>query len=326
MNGSPVTAGLFANWLDDVKAAFLEFIGTTTFLLLAFGGIQAASPEIETSSGAGTSNVIHNMYIALSMGFSLLIAVWIFYRASGGVFNPNISLALFLVGIIGPLRFVLYCIAQLVGGIVAAALVLALTPGTLQSVTFLAPGVNPAQGVFIEMFITAALVLAVLMMAAEKHAVTPFAPVGIGLTLFACQLWAVYYTGAAMNVARAFGPAVVTGFPHGTHWVYWVGDGLGSLLGAALYIILKQNRYWLLTPGQDTTDPSQSPIVPLQDGVSVGRRSGSRSSRRSGSSRRRSTADDTSRREKDAIARANGDAGTANVSSHGRTRVNDSPV
>lgn len=134
MTRPPIIAGMLANWLDDVKAALLEFVGTTTFLLLAFGGVQAASSEMDSTSGAGTNNVIHVMYIALAMGFSLLISVWIFYRASGGVFNPNVSLALFLTGVVGPLRFVLYCIAQLIGGIVAAALVLALTPGRLQSV------------------------------------------------------------------------------------------------------------------------------------------------------------------------------------------------
>ena len=119
-------------WHDDVKAAILEFVGTTLFLLLAFGGIQAAKEEMN-GSPTPPSALLHDLYIAFSMGFSLLIAVWIFYRASGGVFNPNISLALFLHGIIGPLRFVLYCIAQLVGGIAAAAIVHALTPGPLLS-------------------------------------------------------------------------------------------------------------------------------------------------------------------------------------------------
>ncbi|KZT64590.1 aquaporin-like protein [Daedalea quercina L-15889] len=228
----------FDNWHADVKAASLEFVGTTFFLLLAFGGIQAAKAEMN-SSPSMPSVLLHDLYISLSLGFSLLISVWIFYRASGGVFNPNISLALFLNGIIGPLRFVLYCIAQLAGGIVAAAIVLALTPGPLLSNTVLADGVNVAQGVFIEMFITAALVLSVLMLAAEKHAATPFAPVGIGLTSFVCHLWGVYYTCGAMNVARAFGPAVVTRFPYSTQWVYWVGDGLGSLLATALYILFK---------------------------------------------------------------------------------------
>ena len=81
--------------------------------------------------------------------------------------------------------------------------------------------------------------------------------VGIGLTLFICELFAVYYTGGACNTARAFGPAAVTGFPHGSHWVvretlcslhavadlagqYWVGPGIGSLFAAAFYALLKQ--------------------------------------------------------------------------------------
>jgi hypothetical protein len=81
------------------------------------------------------------------------------------------------------------------------------------------PGVNNAQAVFIEMFITAALCLAVLMLGAEKHEATPFAPVGVGLTLFACHLFALFFTGASMNTARAFGPAVVTGFPDSRHWI-----------------------------------------------------------------------------------------------------------
>ena len=123
---------LFDNWQADVKAAILEFLGTTFFLLLAFGGIQAAEAELAMDPSA-PSAILHDLYIALSMGFSLLISVWIFYRASGGVFNPNISLALFLNGVIGPLRFVLYCFAQLTGGIAAAAIVLALTPGPLLS-------------------------------------------------------------------------------------------------------------------------------------------------------------------------------------------------
>jgi aquaporin related protein len=70
-------------------------------------------------------------YISLSMGFSLLVSAWLFYRATGGVFNPNITLSLLLIGAIGPVRFVLYTIAQLVGSIAASSLVLALLPGPL---------------------------------------------------------------------------------------------------------------------------------------------------------------------------------------------------
>jgi len=106
----------------DVKAASFEFVGTTTFLLLAFGGVQAAhdvqGPALEQT-----------LYIATSFGLSLLVSAWFFFRATGGLFNPEVSLALRLAGCIGPMRFILYCIAQLTGAIAAAAIVLSLTPG-----------------------------------------------------------------------------------------------------------------------------------------------------------------------------------------------------
>ena len=65
------------------------------------------------------------------MGLSLLITAWLFYRVTGGLFNPNITLALFLVGVVGPVRFVLFCVAQMVGAIAASAIVYGLTPGPL---------------------------------------------------------------------------------------------------------------------------------------------------------------------------------------------------
>jgi aquaporin related protein len=182
----------------DLKAASFEFVGTTVFLLLAFGGVQASN-DVEGSVLEQT------LYIATSFGLSLLVSAWFFFRATGGLFNPDVSLALLLAGCIGPMRFILYCVAQLTGAIAAAGIVLALTPGRLSykyvsrtvipnshrsnlplqpiGLTFIllspvpAPNINLAQGVFIEMFITAALCLAVLMLAAEKHSSTPFAPV-----------------------------------------------------------------------------------------------------------------------------------------------------
>ncbi|KAJ2994993.1 hypothetical protein NUW54_g7462 [Trametes sanguinea] len=121
----------FATIKDDICAALLEYAGTTFFLLLAYGGVQASSSE--AASSAQSSNIERIMYISLSFGFSLLASVWLFYRVTGGLFNPDVSLALLLTGVIGPVRFVLYCIAQLVGGITAAAIIYALTPGPLAS-------------------------------------------------------------------------------------------------------------------------------------------------------------------------------------------------
>ncbi|KAF7967821.1 hypothetical protein HWV62_17507 [Athelia sp. TMB] len=248
----------FKNIRQDLQAALVEFVGTTFFLLLGLGGIQSTTAAI-ASAGGSTSTLELTVYISTCMGFSLLVSAWLFFRITGGLFNPNVALSLMLVGILPPVRFVLYCIAELLGSIAASALIMALNPGPLSVNTILQADINVAQGVFIEMFITTALVLAVLMLAEEKHTATPFAPIGIGLTAFAAHLWATWYTGASMNTARSFGPAVVTGFPDSKHWVYWVGPCLGSFVGSAFYAILKHYKYWQFNPNQCATDSHLSP-------------------------------------------------------------------
>lgn len=118
---------LFANIKQDFCGALLEFVGTFFFLTLAFGGVQATTSA--GSVGQPAPNMLNVLIASMSFGFSLLISAWLFYRITGGLFNPNVTLALFLVGCIGPVRFVLFCIAQLGGAIAAAAVVLALSPG-----------------------------------------------------------------------------------------------------------------------------------------------------------------------------------------------------
>jgi aquaporin related protein len=262
----------FASFRADVVAAFIEFFGTMMFLLIGLGGVQAAATSnsaalaaaVTQNGGAQSINTVASiqqlLYAAVSMGLALLATVWMFYRVTGGVFNPAVSFTLFLVGAIGPVRFVLYFVAQMAGAIAASAILAGLLPGPLAVTPSLGANTTKAQGLFIEMFITAALCLAVLMLAVEKHKATPLAPVAIGLTLFGCHMFALVYTGAGMNSARAFGPAVITGF-NDDHWIYWVGPFLGSLLATAVYFLLHFIDYWQLNPGQDTDAPESSPII-----------------------------------------------------------------
>ena len=115
------THTLFANIKTDLCGALLEFVGTFFFLTLAFGGAQATTAA--GGVGPAAPNALNVFINSVSGGFSLLVATWLFYRVSGAVFNPNVSLALFLTGVIGPVRFVLYCIAQLAGSIAAAGVI-----------------------------------------------------------------------------------------------------------------------------------------------------------------------------------------------------------
>jgi len=93
-----------------------------------------------------------------------------------------------------------------------------------------------------------------LLLAVEKSKATFLAPVCIGLALFIAELSSVYYTGGSLNPARTFGPCVVTRKFTGSHWIYWLGPVLGSLLAVGFYRLLKVLEYSTANPAQDFDD------------------------------------------------------------------------
>lgn len=249
----------------DLLASVTEYFGTTIFLLMGLGGIQAAAMSNQAAERASrnpstneVASVSQLMYIATSMALALLASSWTFFRISGSVFNPNVAIALVMTGALKPLRFFLYVIAEILAGITASGILHAILPGTLSVGCSLGLGTKVWQGLLIEAILTAILSLTVLFLAVEKHRATPYAPVAIGLVLFATHLVGVVFTGAAVNSARAFGPDVITGFKH-YHWIYWIGPSLGSIVAAMLYLFLKSVDYEVLNPKQDSDRGEDSP-------------------------------------------------------------------
>ena len=167
-----------------------------------------------------------------------------------------------LTGSLPAIRGLFLLPAEILGGIVAAALVDCMFPGDINVVqTNLAPGVSEARGVFIEMFLTCLLLFTIHMLAAEKSKATFIAPVGIGLSLFVAELAGVFYTGGSLNPARSFGPAVVAGSFTPYHWIYWIGPALGSLVTAGYFRFVKAMNYEQVNPGQDSADGDFSGMV-----------------------------------------------------------------
>ncbi|OJJ50651.1 hypothetical protein ASPZODRAFT_148119 [Penicilliopsis zonata CBS 506.65] len=237
---------------NNLVAVVGEFVGTFLFLFFSFAGTQVSNtPAPAEGAPPNTSNLL---YSALSFGFALTVNVWAFYRVTGGLFNPAVTLALTLVGGISVLRAVLLVPTQLLAGIAAAGVVSALFPGPANFGTSLGGGASISQGLFIEMFLTAQLIFIIIMLAVVKHKSTYLAPVGIGLTFFVTEMIGDYYTGGSLNPARSLGPAVINrNFP-GYHWIYWVGPGLGSLLACGFYGLLQLFHYHTVNPGQDFND------------------------------------------------------------------------
>ncbi|KIW35609.1 uncharacterized protein PV07_02295 [Cladophialophora immunda] len=247
-----------------------EFVGTFLFLFFAFAGTQVANTPQTVTGNTSTDlpqgpNPVQLLYISLCFGFSLAVNAWIFFRISGGLFNPAVTLGLCLIGAVPFIRGALVFIAQMLGAIASAGVVKALFPGPLAVTTSLSGGTNKAQGLFIEMFLTAQLVFTIFMLAAEKHKGTFLAPVGIGLSLFIAELAGVYYTGGSLNPARSFGPCVANHSFPSEHWIYWVGPLLGSLLAAGFFWFIKSCEYQTANPGQDFDDLEASAYNPEED-------------------------------------------------------------
>lgn len=137
--------------------------------------------------------------------FSLAVNAWVFFRISGGLFNPAVTLGLFLCGAISWYRSIILCIVQFVAAIAAAGISQVVVPGGINARTKLGSNCSLAQGFFIEMFCTSLLMFAIYMLAGEKHKATFIAPVGIGLALFLAELFATGLTGGSLNPARTLG-------------------------------------------------------------------------------------------------------------------------
>jgi aquaporin Z len=176
--------------------------------------------------------------IALAYGLTLAVGVTATMAISGGHLNPAVTAAMLAIRRIDLKTAGLYIAAQLLGAVLAAVALKMLLPGGVTKVLALGtPAITASitlgKAIAIEAFLTFFLMSAVL-----GTAVSPEAPktggFGIGLTLLIAVLFGGPLTGAALNPARAFGPALVSG-----QWisqgVYWVGPLLGALVAAFLW-------------------------------------------------------------------------------------------
>ena len=176
--------------------------------------------------------------IALAQAVVLAVMVSATMTISGGHLNPAVTLGLLVTRRIGLVPAAAYIVTQLAAAAAAALLVQSLLPATaaraaLLGVPVIASTVTLGQAIGIELVLTF-----FLMSAVYGTVVSPDAPrvagFGVGLVLLFDILVGGPLTGAAMNPARAFGPALVSG-QWVAHGVYWVGPIAGAILAALLW-------------------------------------------------------------------------------------------
>jgi MIP family channel proteins len=164
---------------------------------------------------------------------------------SGGHYNPAVTVALFLGGKIGLVKSAGYIIAQLLGAVVAALVLKEIFDDSIADLAAAIPAVNyassqdgiivgRANALCLEIVTTFFLVYVICGTAVDSRGPHAIASLAIGLTITMDILIAGPLTGAAMNPARHFGPALVEGEWKDT-WIYWVGPIIGGGLASIVH-------------------------------------------------------------------------------------------
>jgi aquaporin NIP len=205
-----------------------EAVGT--FMLVAIGPGAAA---VDVWSRGAVSHV----GVALAFGTVILAAVYGVGHVSGAHLNPAVTTGFWLAGRLPGADLLPYIGAQLIGATAAALGIKAvLGVAAVGAVTVPAIGVLSAAGV--EVVLTFALMLVVMAVATDSRVAGVVAGLAVGATVTADALAGGPLTGASMNPARSFGPALAAGV-WTAHWVYWLAPLTGAALAVAVYDYLR---------------------------------------------------------------------------------------
>ncbi|MBA2292459.1 MAG: aquaporin [Gemmatimonadales bacterium] len=212
-----------------VHRAIAEIYGT--FALVFFGcGIVVMDSFPGARVGLMSIALVHALVVSVAVSSTIYI--------SGAHFNPAVTLGMLSVRRIPAFDAVVYIAAQLAGALLGAFAVTALLPGAVgRLVAWGTPLINSAvtmkSAIAIEALLTFFLMSAVMGTAGTSRA-PRIGGFGIGLTLFFAIMVGGPLTGAALNPARAFGPAVMSG-TWAAQVVFWIGPIVGAVVAALLW-------------------------------------------------------------------------------------------
>lgn len=226
-----------------MKKYLAEMVGTMVLVLMGCGAAVSlgCDPVNNQASVVGT---------ALAFGLSVVAMAYTIGGISGCHINPAITLGVLLSGRMSGKDAGMYMLFQVIGGILGAAILYAITTsagltGTgandLQAIDGAGDTVSLAGGFLAEMFFTCVFVLVVLGATAKTNGATNnFAGLAIGLSLVLVHLVCIRYTGTSVNPARSIGPALFQGGTALSNlWIFIVAPLVGGALAAGVWKIIE---------------------------------------------------------------------------------------
>jgi aquaporin Z len=210
----------------NTRKYLAELLGTFLFFSIGLSSFQAVL-------ALGDAKAPLMVVVPLGFGLGLLAAIFTFGHISGGHFNPAVTVAMVVDRRMSAMDATGYIVAQLIGAIGAAALILVL----FNQAAVVSTGTHPGNGfddikaLILETVLTTIFLLVILT--STKHA-SSLAALAIPLTLVGIHLAAIPFTGASVNPVRSIAPALVGGDLTDL-WVYLVGPILGGIIAALIY-------------------------------------------------------------------------------------------
>ncbi len=221
-----------------MKKYLAEMVGTFVLTFLGCGTAVALGCGSDTASIVGT---------AMAFGLSVIAMAYTIGGISGCHINPAITLGVFLSGRMNAKDCGMYMVFQVIGAVIAAALlafIVSTDPGlviTTSTGANACASSNIINGLVVEIVLTALFVLVVLGATSKTNGATNnFAGLAIGLTLILIHLVGIHYTGTSVNPARSIGPALFEGGAALSQlWVFIVGPFVGGALAAGIWKMIE---------------------------------------------------------------------------------------
>ena len=211
------------------RRALAEGIGT---FALVFVGCGAIVTDLERDGALGVVG------IGLAFFLVLLAAIASLGHVSGAHFNPGVSLSFFLTRHLPARELAAYVAAQLVAAALAALLLLVIWPGHPADLGATTPSIAGGRAFVVELVLTAFLMLVIMSVATDTRAIGAPAALAIAASVGLAAIAFGPLTGASLNTARSFGPALASGQWH-DFWLYVAGPFLGAPLGAFAYQLVR---------------------------------------------------------------------------------------
>jgi aquaporin Z len=183
--------------------------------------------------------IITHVGIALTHGVVIGIMVYTFKDISGAHFNPAVTVAMIVDGKTPPMHGLGYILAQLGGAALATILhVLILSGSGVSDWGATTPALTPGAAFFFELVATFFLVTVIFGVVRAGERANPFAGIAIGGAILLGGLFAGPVSGASLNPARSFGPALFTQGAFASYWIYAVAPILGGLAAVAVHRVI----------------------------------------------------------------------------------------